>query len=345
MAVCGRRSVLILVAMMVLVAACGSRRDHPSANAAGGPGGTTAADGGATDGGPTGSADPSAVGTGPGGSASGSAGGGDGTAGADPNEPAGSPVRIGLVGTLSGPVGATLIPIRVGVQTWVSDVNARGGVNGHKVELIVADDQADSAQHRALVQQLVEERGVVAFVGNPDGLTGAGSLAYINERKVPLVGGDLGATYAYDSPYYFPQASSGMALVQAAIASISTQTVDTGQTKVGFVSCAEVQVCRDSARVAEQLASHYGAELVYSGEVSLFQPDFTAECINARNAGAQVMGVVMDGNGVSRVAQSCARAGLPAGLRVHVDRHPSRSPEEPGAPGIVHPRQRGAVVR
>jgi branched-chain amino acid transport system substrate-binding protein len=219
----------------------------------------------------------------------------------------GSPVRIGLVGTLSGPIGATVVPVRDGVQAWVESVNARGGVNGHPVELIIADDQADSARHRALVQELVEERGVVAFVGNTDGLTGAGSLDYLEEREIPVIGGDLGATWSYESPVLFPQASSGRALVQAAIAGIATQAAEAGHEEVAFVACAEVQVCRDAAAAASAQATDYGVNLVYAAEVSLFQPDFTAECISARDAGADVMGVVMDGNGISRLAQSCAR--------------------------------------
>ena len=39
----------------------------------------------------------------------------------------GSPVKIGLVGTLSGPVGATLTPVRDGVKAWVDAVNDAGG--------------------------------------------------------------------------------------------------------------------------------------------------------------------------------------------------------------------------
>jgi branched-chain amino acid transport system substrate-binding protein len=46
---------------------------------------------------------------------------------------------------------------------------------------------------------------------------------------------------------------------------------------------------------------------VYRARASLAQPDFTAECLNARNAGAEILTLVMDAASVQRVAASCAR--------------------------------------
>ena len=223
--------------------------------------------------------------------------------------PAGPPVKLGLVGTLSGPIGATLTPVRDGVEAWVADVNERGGVDGHPVELIVEDDGGDAAKHRAIVQTLVEERGVIAFVGNPDGFSGAGTVDYLEEVQVPVVGTELGAPWSYDSPMVFPQASAGPALAEAAVRAISVQAKDAGKDDVGFVACAEIQLCRDSAALAEEQTAENGVNLVYTAEVSIAQPDFTAECLAAEGEGAQVIGVVLDGTGVSRLAESCARQG------------------------------------
>ena len=75
---------------------------------------------------------------------------------------------IGSVGTLSGPVGAAVGQVTTGVQVWVRFINERGGVRGHRVRLVTADDGGDPARHRAIVQDLVENRHVIALVGNPE---------------------------------------------------------------------------------------------------------------------------------------------------------------------------------
>jgi branched-chain amino acid transport system substrate-binding protein len=50
-----------------------------------------------------------------------------------------------------------------------------------------------------------------------------------------------------------------------------------------------------------------GMEPTYSARASLAQPDFTAECLQARNSGVEVLVVIMDANSVGRVADSCTR--------------------------------------
>ena len=91
-----------------------------------------------------------------------------------PGDPGGvrPEVVIGSVGTLSGPAGATIGQVATGVQVWARFINKRGGVRGHPVRLITQDDGGDPARHRAIVQDLVESRHVIAFVGNPEALTG-----------------------------------------------------------------------------------------------------------------------------------------------------------------------------
>ena len=48
-------------------------------------------------------------------------------------------------------------------------------------------------------------------------------------------------------------------------------------------------------------------DLVYDAQVSLAQPDFTAQCLNAQRAGAQALMIVMDGGSLARIARDCGR--------------------------------------
>ena len=53
------------------------------------------------------------------------------------------------------------------------------GIAGHPVQLIVADDGGDPAKHRSLVQQFVEQRGVVAFLHTTAALSGQSAVTYL----------------------------------------------------------------------------------------------------------------------------------------------------------------------
>lgn len=219
-----------------------------------------------------------------------------------------SPIIIGSVGTQGGIVGASVADGTKALRAWAAQVNARGGLNGRPVNLIVADDGSDPARHQALVQQLVEERGVIAFVYNSAPLSGQASVKYLTDKRVPVVGSELGGQWFYESPMFFPQASSGLALVYNSVAGVAPHVVPQGKTKVAFLNCQEAQYCTDADRIWPQIAGQFGFTVVSRARASLAQPDFSAECLGAKNAGAQVLIMAMDSNSVGRVAASCARA-------------------------------------
>jgi len=66
-------------------------------------------------------------------------------------------------------------------------------------------------------------------------------------------------------------------------------------------------VCETNKNTFRKYAEPAGIEIVYEARVSLGQPDFTAECVNAQAAGATAYYPVVDGNSVNRLARSCAR--------------------------------------
>ena len=311
--------------MAVLGTACGSRRSHQellaaaqgsggSALAAGtdGNGSAAAADAGAVGdqatagsagaagtSGSAGSTGRGAVAGKSGGTASGSAAGGAVAKGA--------PILIGSVGTQSGIVGASISDGTRALQAWASGINAQGGIKGHPVQVIVGDDGGDPSRHQQLIQQFVEEKHVAAFVYNSAPLSGQSSVQYLTQKRVPVIGSELGGQWFYTSPMFFPQTSSGLALTYVNIAGIAGFVVPKGKTKVATLTCQEAQFCTDANRIWPQMAPSVGFQVVSQGRASLAQPDFTSECLSAKNANAQVLLMAMDTNSVGRVASSCAR--------------------------------------
>lgn len=221
-----------------------------------------------------------------------------------------SVVKLGNVGTYSGPVGASSGAHRQGIQLWAKWVNAKGGVNGHPVELVIVEDGGDAARHKAAVQDLVENHHVLAFIhmGNP--ISGQSAVPYLESKRVPVIGLLTAEPWAYDSPMLFPQASSGLALTETMFGSWAAQAIPQGKRKLGVIACSEVPVCRDWHDNAERYAGKRGLQVVYKARIGLAQPDFTAECLAASNAGVEIFFVGADQNTLRRATSSCVRQGF-----------------------------------
>jgi branched-chain amino acid transport system substrate-binding protein len=221
-----------------------------------------------------------------------------------------SPLVIASVGTTSGPIGETLRPAVVAVQVWANLTNARGGLNGRAIKLIVYDDGGDPARHRAQLQDAIEQRKAIAFVQNSESVTGSQSVEYITSKRVPVIGGPGPEPWYYDSPMYFPQQSAGRYFFLAGLSAVGQHAGATGKRKVGWLVCAEVdQVCGAADRFWAEAAAKLGLQVVYRGKASVAQPDFTAECLNARNAGVETFLIGMDTNSLQRIGTSCTRQG------------------------------------
>jgi branched-chain amino acid transport system substrate-binding protein len=217
---------------------------------------------------------------------------------------------IGSVGTSSGIVGAAVGPGLPAVRAWVASVNAAGGLNGHSIKHVVGDDGGDPARHQQLVRQMVERDHVVAFVFNFAPLSGQSSVDYLTQKRVPVIGEQGSSPWFYESPMFFPQQSAGAVFVTAMLKAAAAETLPEGKKKLAMLNCQEAQFCVDADRIWPGEAPTVGYEVVFRRQASLAQPDFTAECLAARNAGAQVFALAMDGNAIGRIGSACARAGF-----------------------------------
>ena len=220
-----------------------------------------------------------------------------------------SDIKIGSVGTYSGPVGEIFKAGIEAVQVWVRWVNDRGGLHGHRVRYFVADDGADPARHKALAQQMVETQGVIAFVQNNEGINGPAAAQYPTSKGIPVINTEGGVNYVYDSPMYFPVNGAGDAQYFSVIAALAEVLVPQGKHKLGVLTCVEVALCKDADAYWSQpkVYQPVGFDLAYRARASLTQPDYTTECLAARNAGVEVLLVALDNSSTGRLAASCLR--------------------------------------
>jgi branched-chain amino acid transport system substrate-binding protein len=224
------------------------------------------------------------------------------TAADAPCTASGAPLKLGQVGGFSGVEGPVTADARNGLATWVQYVNAHGGIACHPIVVYAVDDGADPARAAAAVQDLVSNKGVQALVGVFDPIGFPGILSGAEKAKIPVIGGD-GIDFAWNqNPYLFPTGAGLLGAIRGAL----QQTVAAGKTNLGLLYCVEASVCTNGQKIIEDETKKAGAKLTYSSAISLTQPDFTAQCQSAKNAGVQAMGMAMDGASIGRVARSCA---------------------------------------
>jgi branched-chain amino acid transport system substrate-binding protein len=96
-------------------------------------------------------------------------------------------IKIGSVLSVTGPASFLGDPEKKTLEMYVADINAKGGVNEQKLQLIVYDDGGNPSNARTFATRLVEQDKIDAMVG---GSTTGATLAMIpvfEEAKIPFI--------------------------------------------------------------------------------------------------------------------------------------------------------------
>jgi len=112
--------------------------------------------------------------------------------GAEAPKSAGDTIKIGFLGALTGDVAMFGKPTLEGMKMAADEVNAAGGINGKKIEIVEADDRGDKQEGASVTQKLISRDGVVAIVGDPT--TGITKVAAPIAQKAGVVLISAGAT-------------------------------------------------------------------------------------------------------------------------------------------------------
>src|SRR5207244_7215297 len=165
-------------------------------------------------------------------------------------------------------------------------------------------------RYQAAIRDLVENQHVVAFVGQFAPFTLAAGKDYIEQQRVPVIGGDCAGYLWNQSPMIFPQCPS---FENSAFGILSNATrFGNGRKRFGAFICQEATACKDLETVwfDKGVVQQAGLDPVFRAHVSLGEPDFTSECLQAQQNNVEVLSIVLDVNGVGRALDSCDRQGF-----------------------------------
>ena len=102
-------------------------------------------------------------------------------------------IRLGMVNAQSGNSAGLGRGLLTGAQAVFDDANARGGVHGRKIDLVVADDRYEPDRTVDSTLEMIERGDVFALFGYVGTPTTTAVLPIIREAGIPLVGPFTGA--------------------------------------------------------------------------------------------------------------------------------------------------------
>lgn len=97
-------------------------------------------------------------------------------------------VKVGLVAAMSGQSAKSGEAIVRGLSVAIDEINAKGGVLGKKLELVVRDDESNPAKGVVAARELAQREKVVALFGGIDTPVSLAIVPFANQAKIPFMG-------------------------------------------------------------------------------------------------------------------------------------------------------------
>jgi branched-chain amino acid transport system substrate-binding protein len=195
---------------------------------------------------------------------------------------------IGLTGAMTGPAAGTLGPAVEGLRLYVDQLNAKGGIDGRKVNLILLDDSAEASKAAANVKRLVAQDNVPVLVNASLSSTYAPMLAETRRAGIPVL--FMGAVCPKEvlppnaDPLQF--CSTGFAQTYDSRAALEyVKSVAKGPVNVGYAAMA-IPISRGEIDFAAAEAEKMGFKTVAKEVIPPPTPDYTPFATKIRDAGA-----------------------------------------------------------
>jgi branched-chain amino acid transport system substrate-binding protein len=97
------------------------------------------------------------------------------------------PLKIGFIQPLSGPIAAAGSYITNGAKIALDRVNAKGGVKGRRLELIIEDNKSDPAETRNAAEKLIVRDKVPVIIGAWGSSMTLAMMPLAAQHNVPII--------------------------------------------------------------------------------------------------------------------------------------------------------------
>ncbi len=220
------------------------------------------------------------------------------------------PYKIALITSLTGPGASEFSQAPAGFDARIALENAEGGVNGHKLEGIVLDDQTSPSEVVTAAQDAIS-KGVIGIVSDSPLFIEAAK--YPNQQGVPVTGGFFDGLEWGEQPY--------TNMFAADVGSVNPRyPVNTGigafmKSHGGTVVCSYgYGISPSSSRSAYGTVLSFkhvgGKEGVLDTSIPFGSVDMTTEALVAKQKGCNAFYAGLDDNSNYALATDLAQDGV-----------------------------------
>jgi branched-chain amino acid transport system substrate-binding protein len=215
------------------------------------------------------------------------------------------PIKVGQIVSLTGNYSPLGSENKKSVELAVEQINAKGGVNGRKIELTVKDDKSQPDQSVLAFNEL--KGSVSAIIGSPFSNSALATIPQVDREKIPY----LSLTPADEQvnpvhPYVF--------VIPATSATYALRTLQyykgTGITKVAVAYDTKSSYAVAGFKGMQSQAAANGVTLVATEEFQTTTTEFSAVINKTRSSGAEALMVWATGAPAVAFTKQYATAGL-----------------------------------
>lgn len=194
--------------------------------------------------------------------------------------------NIGLTGALTGPPASTYAPAVEALRIYLERVNAAGGINGKKVNLILQDDSAEPGKAAANAKKLITQDNIILLINASLSSTYAPVVAETKRAGVPLLFASVCPKEVYPpaDPLQFCTTAFASTYDSRATLGFIKETAKE-PVKIGFSAMA-IPLSRGEMDFAEQQAPGHGMTVVGKEVIPPPTPDYTPFATKLKDAGA-----------------------------------------------------------
>ncbi len=198
---------------------------------------------------------------------------------------AAEPIKVGAILSVTGPAAFLGSPEARTIQMLADDLNAKGGILGHKIQLIIKDSGGSPEKAVSFAKQLMEEDKVLAIIG-PSTSGETMQIKALCEKGQTLMLSCAAAEVIVNpvAKWVFktPQKDSD------AVLKIFQHMKKTGVTKIGVLA-SNTGFGQAGKEQIEKLAPANGIQIAASETYDKAATDLTAEVTKMKAAGVQAI--------------------------------------------------------
>jgi ABC-type branched-subunit amino acid transport system substrate-binding protein len=194
--------------------------------------------------------------------------------------------NIGLTGAMTGPPASTYAPAVEALRIYLERVNAAGGINGKKINLILQDDSAEPGKATANAKKLITQNKVILLINASLSSTYAPVVAETKRAGVPLLFASVCPKEVYPpaDPLQFCTTAFATNYDSRATLAFIKETAKE-PVRIGFSAMA-IPLSRGEMDFAESQAPALGMTVIGKEVIPPPTPDYTPFATKLKDAGA-----------------------------------------------------------